>query len=117
MQQRPFDLIEHELVERVGADVPFGATVFLAAGAQRVVVAAVVIAVPGAVTATHLVAVGADAADTAFDQAPQQPLSGFGSARAPLGVVDRDPSGGFEHLVGDDGGQSIGIQSARSRGT
>ena len=104
MQQRLSDLVEHELVERVGADVAFGAAVFLAAGADRVVVAAVVVAVPGAVAATHLVAVGADAADTALDQALQQPLSGFGPARAPLGVVDRDPSGGLEHVVGDDAG-------------
>ena len=59
--------------------------------ARRVVVTAVVIAVPAAVTATHLVAVGADAAGTAFDQAPQQPLLGIGPARAPLAVVDCDP--------------------------
>ena len=67
--ERGADLVEHELVEGVGADVAFRAAAVLAAGAQRVVVAAVVVAVPGAVAAAHLVAVGADAADTAFDQA------------------------------------------------
>ena len=60
MQQRVADLVEHERVEGVGADVAFGAAPVLAAGADRVVVAAVVVAVPGAVAAAHLVAVGAD---------------------------------------------------------
>ena len=71
---------------------------------MRVVVAAVVVAVPGAVAAAHLVAVGADAADTAFDEAFEQPLAGFGAARAPLGVVGGDAAGGLEQLVGDDPG-------------
>ena len=79
-----------------------------AAGADRVVVAAVVVAVPGAVAAAHLVAVGADAADPAFDQALQQPLAGFGAARAPLGCCRGDSPGGLEDLVGDDGGHRDG---------
>src|SRR6478735_1417444 len=60
---RGADVVEHEGVEGVGADVAFGAAVLFAAGAQGVVVAAVVVTVPGAVTPAHLVAVGADAAD------------------------------------------------------
>ncbi len=102
-ERRP-DLAEDELVERVGADVAFGAAALLAAGPQRVVVAAVVVAVPGAVAAAHLVAVRADAADPAFDQALEQPFAGFGAARAPLGVVVGDPAGCLELVVGDDAG-------------
>ena len=59
---RGADVVEDELVEGVGADVAFGTAAVLAAGAQRVVVVAVVVAVPGAVAAAHLVAVGAHAA-------------------------------------------------------
>jgi hypothetical protein len=107
-QQRGADLVEHERVEGVGADVAFGAAPVGAAGLDRVVVAAVVVAVPGAVAAAHLVAVGADLADPAFDQAAQQPLPGFGPARAPLAVVAADPPGRLEGLVIDDGGHRDG---------
>ena len=79
-EQGGADLVEHEVVEGVGADVAFGAAPVGAAGLDRVVVAAVVVAVPGAVAAAHLVAVRADLADAAFDQAAQQPLAGFGPA-------------------------------------
>ena len=65
---RGADVVEHERIEGVGADVAFGAAAGFAAGAQRVMVAAVVVAVPGAVAAAHLVAVGANAANTAFDE-------------------------------------------------
>ncbi len=50
---RSADVLEDERVERVGADVAFGAAAGFAAGAQGVVVAAVVVAVPGAVAAAH----------------------------------------------------------------
>ena len=83
-QQRGADLVEHERVEGVGADVAFGAAPVVPAGFDRVVVAAVVVAVRGAVAVAPVVAVRADAADPAFDQATQQPLAGFGPARAPL---------------------------------
>ena len=43
------DVVEHEGVELVGADVAFGAAALLPAGAEWVVVAAVVVAVNGAV--------------------------------------------------------------------
>jgi hypothetical protein len=102
--ERCADLGEDEVVERVGADVAFGAAAVFASGAQRVVVAAVVVAVPGAVAAAHLVAVGADAADPAFDQALEQPFAGFGAARAPLRIVVGDAGGCLELLVGDDAG-------------
>jgi hypothetical protein len=101
---RGAEVVEHEGVEGVGADVAFGAAVLFAAGPQGVVVAAVVVAVPGAVTPAHLVAVGADAADAAFDESFEQPLAGFGAARAPLGVVGGDSTGSLEQLVGDDPG-------------
>src|SRR5258705_3046 len=101
---RGADVVEHERVEGVGADVAFGAAARFAAGAQGVVVAAVVVAGPGAVGAAHLVAVGADAANTAFDESFEQPLAGFGAARAPLSVVGGDSAGGLEQLVGDDPG-------------
>jgi hypothetical protein len=98
------DVVEHERVKGVGADVAFGTAARFAAGAQGVVVAAVVVAMPGAVAAAHLVAVGADTANTAFDKAFEQPLAGFGAARAPLGVVGGDSGGGLKQLVGDDAG-------------
>src|SRR5207344_1293192 len=83
-QQGGADLVEHERVEGVGADVAFGAAPVVPAGFDRVVVAAVVVAVPAAVAATPLVTARADAADPALDQATQQPLPRFGPARAPL---------------------------------
>jgi hypothetical protein len=97
--ERGPDLVEDELVEDVGADVAFRAASILAAGSERVMVAAVVIAVPGAVAAAHLVAVGAYLADAALDQAAQQPVPGFGASRAPLGVVPADPSRGLEGVL------------------
>jgi hypothetical protein len=103
VEQGGADLGEDELVEGVGADVAFGAAAVLPAGAQRVMVAAVVVPVPGAVTAAHLVAVGAHAAGPAFDQPAQQPGAGLGPARAPLAVVGAGLGGGLERLVGDDG--------------
>ena len=103
VEQGGADLAEDELVEGVGADVALGAAPVLAAGAQRVVVVAVVVAVPGAVAAAHLVAAGAHAAGPAFDQAAEQPGAGFGAARAPFGVVGAGFAGGLERLVGDDG--------------
>src|SRR6202011_6251589 len=97
--------VEHERVQRVGANVAFGTAVLFAAGAQRVVVAAVVVvAVPGAVAAAHRMAVGAHTANTAFDKAFEQPLAGYCAARAPLGVVGGDSAGGLEQLIGDDPG-------------
>ena len=75
------DLAEDELVEGVGADVALGAAAVVAAGAHRVVVVAVVVAVPGAVAAAHLVAVGAHPAGPALDQAAQQPGARLGAAR------------------------------------
>ena len=107
-QQGGADLVEHEGVEGVGADVAFGAAPVVPAGFDRVVVAAVVVAVPGAVAATPLVAVHADLADPAFDQATQQPLPGFGPARAPLAVVAAGAVGGLEGLLVDDGGHRDG---------
>src|SRR4029453_1084521 len=107
-QQRGADLVEHERVEGVGTDVAFGAAPVVPAGFDRVVVAAVVVAVPGAVAAAPVVAVRADPADPAFDQATQQPLPGFGPARAPLAVVAADPPGGLEGGLIDDGGHRDG---------
>ena len=66
-QQRGADLVEHERVEGVGADVAFGAAPVVPAGFDRVVVAAVVVAVRGAVAAAPLMAVHADLADATFD--------------------------------------------------
>ena len=81
-------------------------------------VAAVVIAVPGAVAAAHLVAVGADAAGTAFDQSLEQPLAGFGAAAGSTWCCrwrpGRRPANSSSETMR---GQSIGIHSARSRGT
>ena len=98
------DVVEHEGVQGIGADVAFGAAAGFAAGADGVVVAAAVVAVPGAVAAAHLVAVGADTANTAFDKAFEQPLAGFGAPRAPFCVVGGDAAGGLEQFVGDDAG-------------
>jgi hypothetical protein len=70
-QQGETNLIEHELIEGIGANVALGATVAFAAGAKRVVIAAPVVAVDGGVAAPHLVTVGADAARAAHHEAPQ----------------------------------------------
>jgi len=64
---------------------------------------AVVVAVPCAVAAAHLVTVGADPEGAALDQALEQPRPWFFPARAPLAVVVGHPAGGLELLVGDDG--------------
>ena len=56
--ERGSDVVEDGLDEGGGADVAFGAAALLPTGAQWVVVAALVVAVPGAVAAAHLVAVG-----------------------------------------------------------
>ena len=101
VEQGRADLGEHELVQGVGADVALGAAPVLAAGAQRVVVVAVVVPVPGAVAAAHLVAAGAHAAGPALDQAAQQPGAGLGAARAPLGVVGAGLARGLERLLAD----------------
>jgi hypothetical protein len=106
--ERDADLVEHECVKGVGADVAFRAAAVLAAGADRVVVAAVVVAVSGAVAAAHCVAVGAHPAHAALDQAFEQPLTGFGATRAPLAVVAGDSPGGLKHFVGDDAGAGDG---------
>src|SRR6266480_1001966 len=103
VEQGRADLGEHELVEGVGADVALGTAPVFTGGAQRVVVVAVVVPVPGAVAAAHLVAAGAHAAGPAFDQATEQPGARFGAPRAPLGVVGAGLGGGLECLVGDDG--------------
>ena len=66
-QQGGADLVEDERVEGVGADVAFGAAPVVPAGFDRVVVAAVVVAVRGAVAAAPLMAVHADLADATFD--------------------------------------------------
>ena len=102
-QQRVAHLFEDEGVELVGADVAFVAALVLAPGAQRVVVATVVVAVERAVAAAHFVADHADSAGAAADQAAQQPRARVGPARAPLRVVPTDSAGGFEGVVGDDG--------------
>ena len=65
-------------------------------------VAAVIVAVPGAVAAAHLVTVGADCAAAAHDQAAQQPGARLGPAGVPLAVVAADPLDGLEDVVGDD---------------
>ena len=90
-QQRGADLVEDEGVEGVGADVAFRAALVRPAGSDRVVVAAVVVAVPGAVTATHLVTVDADAAHEPHLTRPRS-IHWPGSARRGLhlAVVARD---------------------------
>jgi hypothetical protein len=89
-QQGVAELVEDERVEGFGADVAFGAASVLPAGSDRVVVAAVVVAVPGAVAATHLVTVHTYLARAALDQATQHPLPGLGPSWAPPAVVARD---------------------------
>src|SRR4051794_40019104 len=107
-QQRGADLVEHERVEGVGTDVAFGAVPVVPAGFDRVVVAAVVVAVPGAVAAAPVVTVRADPADPALDQATQQPLAGFGPAWAPLAGVAADSPGRLEGGLVNDGGHRDG---------
>jgi hypothetical protein len=103
VQQGGADLVEDEGVERVGADVAFRAAFVRSAGLDRVVVAAVVVAVPGAVAAAHLVAVHPDAAGAALDQAAQHPLAWLGAARAPFVVVAGDPGDRRERVFVHNG--------------
>src|SRR5437870_4721194 len=77
------DLFEGEGGGRVGADVALRAVSLVAAGAEGIVVAAVVVAVKAAVAAAHLVADGADAAGAALDEAAQKQSSGLGAAGVP----------------------------------
>ena len=69
VEQRLAYLREDVFVELVGADVALRAATHACAGAQGVVAAAVVVAVPGAVAAAHAVTVAAQLTVTAFDQA------------------------------------------------
>jgi hypothetical protein len=58
--------------------------------------------VEGAVAAAHLVAVAADAAVTALDQAAQQPVAGLDAARTPPGVLAADSLRALERVGVDD---------------
>src|SRR5215211_6818612 len=129
VEQCRSDPLEDEGVELVGADVALGAAPVVAAGAQDVVVAAVVVAVEGAVAAAHLVAVGADPAVAALDQTAQQPGAGLGAAGVPLGVVAAHLLGALEGGLVDDRGHRdrdpllagalavAGLARARAAGT
>jgi hypothetical protein len=101
-QQRLAHLVKDEAIQRVGANVALGAAVLLTPGPQRVVVAAVVVAMAGPVAAAHLVAVDTNATGAALQQPTQQPLARLGPAWAPLGVVPAHPPGGLEEVIGDD---------------
>ena len=110
-------LAEDELIESVGADVALGAAPVLASGAQRVVVVAVVVPVPGAVAAAHLWQLvptpqGPHLTSPRSSQAP-------GSARRGLHLVLSvltlpAASNASSAMMA---GQLIAIQSARGRGT
>jgi hypothetical protein len=104
LKERAADLVKDVAVELVGADVALGAAQVFAAGAQDVVVAAVVVTVKGAVAAAHLVAVAADVAVAALDQPAQQPVAGLDAARAPFRVLASDVLGAVEGVVVDDAG-------------
>jgi hypothetical protein len=102
LEQRAANLGEDVGVEVIGADVALGAGQVFAAGAQDVVVAALVVAVEGAVAAGHLVAVAADPAVAALDQPVQQPVAGLGATRVPLGVLVNDVLGALEGVLVDN---------------
>jgi hypothetical protein len=74
------------------------------------------LAVPCAVAAAHLVAVRADSAGPAFDQAAQQPLAGFGAAWGPLAGVAPGAVGGLDGASSRIAGTAIAIQSSQGRG-
>ncbi len=100
---RGADVVEHERVERVGADVAFGtAAGFAAARSGRGCGSSS----SGASSRCGRASCDscAHAANTAFDKSFEQPGAGFGAARAPLGVVGGDSAGGLEQLIGDDPG-------------
>ena len=117
VEQGGADLAEDELVEGVGADVALGAAPVLAAGAQRVVVVAVVVAVPGAVCAAHLVAAGAHAAGPALTspRSSQAPGSARRGLHLALSVLVLQAAWNVSSAM--TAGQGIAIQSARGRGT
>jgi hypothetical protein len=103
-EQGAADLVEHERVELVGADLGLAAAAVGAAGVQRVLVGADVVAVVAAAAGGGLQAGGLDAARRADDEAAQQPRVGGGAARAEVAVGVLDLLGGLEGLGGDDGG-------------
>ena len=116
-QQRVAHLFEHEGIELVGADVAFVAALVLAPGAQRVVIATVVVAVERAVAAADFVA------DHADPQAPQRtrPRSSQapGSARrglhCELSRLTRPAASKVSSAM--MAGTAISTQSSRGRGT
>jgi hypothetical protein len=70
-QQGVADLFEDVSVQGVGTDVAFPAAAVLTAGSERVVIAAVVVTMFGAIAAAHLVAADADTTSAAANQRPQ----------------------------------------------
>lgn len=93
------DLLKYVLAELVCADVALGTAAVLAASAQEIVVAAVVVAMEGAVAPAQLVTVAADVTVAALNQAAQEPCAGFGATWVPLRVVT---TGALERVAVDD---------------
>jgi hypothetical protein len=83
-EQSLSDLVEDECVQFVGTDVTFRTAKLLAAGAEGVVVPAVVVAVEGAVASMHLAAADRGAARAAAHHAAQDPGLGAEVTRTPL---------------------------------
>ena len=71
---------------------------------KRIMIAAIVIVVEGAIAAAHLVARYAYATVVAFDESAKEPMTGSSASRAPFGVVIADALCGLEKLFGDDCG-------------
>lgn len=74
MQHRGADLIEDESVELIGSNVALWASLLLPSGFERIVIAAVVVVVEGAVASAHLMTRHAYATMAALNEPAQQPV-------------------------------------------
>ena len=76
----------------------------LATGSERVVVAAVIVAMERSIASAHLVARNAHATGSTLDQPAAQPVAGFSAPGTPPRVVATDtlrrqPNGGFQAMT------------------
>ncbi len=101
-QQDIADLFEDECVELVGTDVALRASAMFTAGPDRIVVAAIIIAMERAVAPAHPVAEHAHAAMSAPDQPAKQPVPMLGTPGVPARVVAADALDSLEHRFVED---------------
>ena len=115
-EQGGADFGEDEVIEGVGSDGPFRASVGVGAGSDPVVFGAVVVVVGLAVAALVCDAGGFEVAGAAADEAAQQPALGLRSPGAEGGVGGSGDGDGVEAVLVDDRGDGDGDPSVAGRG-